>query len=85
MPYTDPEEFIDIDEASLLNDSLDYQMDLSAPHPALWDDYKTIITYRHFAVQSEAHIFYSAQTQKSASSSPRAIALEIALALSGLP
>ncbi len=37
MPYTEPEEFIDIDDVSLQNDgSLDFQMDFSAPHPALY-------------------------------------------------
>jgi len=38
MPYTDPEEFIDIDDARLLSDdSIEFQMDLSAPHSALYD------------------------------------------------
>ena len=32
MPYIEPE---NIDQASLLNDGLEYQMDFSAPHPAL--------------------------------------------------
>ena len=49
MPYTDPEEFIDIDDASLLNDgNMEFQMDLSAPHPALYDTLHYIaVIHRH--------------------------------------
>lgn len=35
-PFGVPEDYLEIDDPSLLDDGLESQMDLSAPHPALW-------------------------------------------------